>query len=291
MNLQENAQANRMKEDVRFLTEIRPFRNYENIESLEKVVSYIKEQLSNINVGHAEQRWLAEGNEYKNILCSYQPQKQKRLIMGAHYDVCGDTPGADDNGSAVSGLLETIRLIFESKPELDYGIDFVFYCLEEPPFFGTDKMGSYIHARSVSKNKNNIIGMICYEMIGYFSDEKNSQDFPMPGLSLIYPSRGNFIMTVGIPKYNAFNKKVFKGMKNKSKVPVYNFSHKLGKSLASMSDQRNYWEFDIPALMINDTSFMRNNNYHQLSDDMETLDYDKMSQVINSMMRCLISLN
>ena len=175
MNLQENAQANRMKEDVRFLTEIRPFRNYQNIESLEKVVGYIKEQLSNINVGHAEQRWLAEGNEYKNILCSYQPQKQKRLIMGAHYDVCGDTPGADDNGSAVSGLLETIRLISESKPELDYGIDFVFYCLEEPPFFGTDKMGSYIHARSVSKNKDNIIGMICYEMIGYFFTKLNQR--------------------------------------------------------------------------------------------------------------------
>ena len=291
MNLQENAQANRMKEDVRFLTEIRPFRNYENIESLEKVVSYIKEQLSNINVGHAEQKWLAEENEYKNILCSYQPQKQKRLIMGAHYDVCGDTPGADDNGSAVSGLLETIRLVFESKPELDYGIDFVFYCLEEPPFFGTKQMGSYVHAKSVSKNKSNIIGMICYEMIGYFSDEKNSQDFPMPGLNLIYPSRGNFIMTVGIPEYESFNKKVFKGMKKKSKVPVYNFSHRLGRSLASMSDQRNYWKFDIPALMINDTSFMRNDNYHKLSDDMETLDYDKMSEVINSMMRCLISLN
>mgnify|MGYP001232683849 FL=1 len=291
MNLQENAQANRMKEDVRFLTEIRPFRNYENIESLEKVVSYIKEQLSNINVGHAEQKWLAEENEYKNILCSYQPQKQKRLIMGAHYDVCGDTPGADDNGSAVSGLLETIRLVFESKPELDYGIDFVFYCLEEPPFFGTKQMGSYVHAKSVSKNKDNIIGMICYEMIGYFSDEKNSQDFPMPGLNLIYPSRGNFIMTVGIPEYESFNKKVFKGMKKKSKVPVYNFSHRLGRSLASMSDQRNYWKFDIPALMINDTSFMRNDNYHKLSDDMETLDYDKMSEVINSMMRCLISLN
>ena len=80
-------------------------------------------------------------------------------------------------------------------------------------------------------------------------------------------------------------------MKNKSKVPVYNFSHRLGRSLASMSDQRNYWQFDIPALMINDTSFMRNDNYHQLSDDMETLDYNKMSEVINSMMRCLISLN
>ena len=100
--------------------------------------------------------------------------------MGAHYDVCGDQPGADDNGSAVAGLIETIRLLYENNLELDYGIDFVFYCLEEPPFFGTEEMGSYVHAKSVSKNKENIIGMICYEMIGYFSDKKGLKVFLIP---------------------------------------------------------------------------------------------------------------
>ena len=281
------AQAQRMYEDVSFLTQLRPFRNYENLESLAAVVNYLKEELGLLSQGFFEQKWMAEGNEYTNLIHWYQPNKTKRIIMGAHYDVCGDQPGADDNGSAVAGLIETIRLLYENNLELDYGIDFVFYCLEEPPFFGTEEMGSYVHAKSVSKNKENIIGMICYEMIGYFSDKKGSQGFPHPALKLLYPSTANFIMTVGVPEYDKFNQMIYKGMKKDSEISVYHFAHSLGRSLAGMSDQRNYWKFGIPALMINDTSFERNPHYHKMSDDIETLDFDRMSQVIDSMMRCL----
>ena len=72
-------------------------------------------------------------------------------------------------------------------------------------------MGSYVHAQSVAENKENIIGMICYEMIGYFSDKKRSQGFPHPALNLLYPSTANFIMTVGVPEYEKFNQMIYKG--------------------------------------------------------------------------------
>ena len=281
------ANTNRMYQDVLFLTELRPFRNYLNLESLDKVIQYLHQQIDPLGFDCEEQTWEADGNMYTNLIYTYQPEKTKRLIIGAHYDVCGDQPGADDNGSAVAGLLETIRLVHENELTLDYGIDFVFYCLEEPPFYATELMGSYIHAESVAHNKDNIIGMVCYEMIGYFSDEPKSQGFPVPVLELLYPSVGNYIMTVGIPDYTDFNKKVFEGMKADSEIDVYHFEHELGRSLAGMSDQRSYWIFDIPALMINDTSFLRNPNYHEMSDDIDTLNFDKMAQVIDSMIRCL----
>ena len=125
-------------------------------------------------------------------------------------------------------------------------------------------------------------------MIGYFSDKKGSQGFPHPALKLLYPSTANFIMTVGVPEYDKFNQMIYKGMKTGSEIGVYHFAHSLGRSLAGMSDQRNYWKFGIPALMINDTSFERNPHYHKMtSDDIETLDFDRMSQVIDSMLRCL----
>lgn len=37
------------------------------------------------------------------------PKDGTRIIVGAHYDVYGDLPGADDNASAVAGLLEIAR--------------------------------------------------------------------------------------------------------------------------------------------------------------------------------------
>lgn len=84
------------------------------------------------------QNWYAWGNEYSNVIASYNYDKKRRLIVGAHYDVVGDQPGADDNASAVAGLLETARLVFSRQPEIDYRIEFVAYCLEEPPFFGSN---------------------------------------------------------------------------------------------------------------------------------------------------------
>ena len=278
------AQQKRLYQDVLFLTELRPFRNYQNLDSLNRVVNYISNEIEICGLSYSYQSWIADDNEYRNVLCSYQPEKEKRLIMGAHYDVCGDQPGADDNASAVAGLLETIRLVTENKYDMDYGIDFVFYCLEEPPFFNTSSMGSYVHAKSIASNKDNIIGMICYEMIGYFSDEPFSQDYPSPFLSMIYPTTANFIMTVGIEKYKDFNQKVFNCMKRNKNIDVFNIDFPTSDSLAGMSDHLNYWKFDIPALMINDTSFLRNPHYHEITDDIETLNFEKMTEVVNSIL-------
>ena len=50
-------------------------------------------------------------------------------------------------------------------------------------------------------------------------------------------------------------------------------------SVTSLSDNSSFWELGYPALMITDTSFFRNPNYHKASDTPETLDYEKMARV------------
>jgi hypothetical protein len=56
-----------------------------------------------------------------------------------------------------------------------------------------------------------------------------------------------------------------------------------------MSDQRNYWRFGYPALMINDTSFLRNLNYHQKTDTINTLNFEKMAGVVNGAFNAVIN--
>ena len=285
------ANTERLYKDVQFLTEISPSRNYLNLDSLTRVVIYIKKEFEEIGVSSVEQKWMAEKNEYSNLIASYEPLKPKRLIVGAHYDVCGDQPGADDNASAVAGLMETARMILKNKPELDYGIDFVAYCLEEPPFFGSELMGSYVHAKSLKDDNVEVIGMICYEMIGYFSDEPNSQNFPSPELEALYPNVANFIIVVGIDEYQEFNSKVHRLMAKDSGIDVQLINFPGSSGLAGLSDHRNYWTFAYPALMINDTSFIWSPNYHEKSDTIETLDFGKMTEVINSSYRAIVNLN
>ncbi|MGB1103513.1 MAG: M28 family peptidase [Crocinitomicaceae bacterium] len=277
------AKQDQLYNDVDFLTSIDPPRNYKNRGSLEAVCDYIKSQIIHSGGLPREQKWTVEGDSYSNIIVNYLPEKEEKLIVGAHYDVYGDYPGADDNASAVAGLMECIRLIFQEQPELDYGIEFVAYCLEEPPFFGTEAMGSYIHAKSLFENRTKVLGMICFEMIGYFSDEPNSQPYPTEALAAIYPNTANFIVAVGTEKYRDFNSPVHIKMLDNAEIDVQMISFPdANNSLSALSDHHNYWRFGYPALMINDTSFIRNPNYHEPTDTIDTLDFEKMAAVVSA---------
>ncbi|MCJ7819941.1 MAG: M28 family peptidase [Bacteroidales bacterium] len=287
------AQKDRLFKDVAFLTGVHPSRSWKNLETLEKVSYYIKKEFEKAGMQTEDQKWIAKRREYKNIIASYNSDKLIRLIVGAHYDVAGDQPGADDNASGVAGLLETARLLMEEKPELDYGIDFVAFCLEEPPFFGEETMGSYIHAESLFKKMTPVIGMICYEMLGYFSDEPGSQRYEEPeiaGLAGLYPDTADFIIVVGIEKHKSFNEKFHRLMSAGSEIDVQVISLPESSRYAELSDQRNYWPFGYKAVMINDTSFIRNPNYHRGTDTIDTLDFDKMTEVVNSAYRAIKGL-
>ena len=271
----------RLRADVGFLASLDPPRNYQHVTSLEKAADYIQREFTKAGAKPEVQKWAAWDHEYKNIIASFNPEKKRRLIIGAHYDVAGEQPGADDNASGVAGLLELARLVFHKRPAIDYRIDFVAYCLEEPPFFGSQLMGSYVHAHSLHKQNADVIGMVCLEMIGFFSDKPNSQRYPSPELAKIYPATANFIVVVGISDYVAFNTKVHRLMSKDANIDVQVISFHAGEGLAGLSDHRNYWQFKYPALMINDTSFVRNPHYHQATDTADTLDFEKMSEVVN----------
>lgn len=284
------AQQERIYRNVEFLTSLTPARNYRNLQSLKKAAGYIEAEFEKMGAVPEIQSWEAHGKEYQNIIASYNPENRHRLILGAHYDVFDDQPGADDNASAVAGLLEVARLVFENKPPTNYRIDFVSFCLEEPPFFGTEFMGSYVHARFLHNNNVDVLGMICLEMIGYFSDEPGSQPFPSPELAELYPDTANFIIVVGVEQYSDFNQKVHRLMAIDSEIDVQLINFPFGDGLAGLSDQRSYWKFGYPALMINDTSFIRNPNYHTKADTIETLDFEKITGVINSTYNAVINM-
>jgi hypothetical protein len=285
------ARRERLYKDVEYLCAIRPYRNYRNLASLDKASTYISEAFARHGYVPGEQLWEAEGKEYKNIIASYAAEKELRLIVGAHYDVAGDQEGADDNASAVAGLLETARLFAENQPDMDYGVDFVAYNLEEAPFFTTEKMGSYIHAKSLHDSGVHVKGMVCYEMIGYFSDEPGSQKFPSEEVARMYPDTGNYIVVVGIEKYREYNKRFHGLMVASGEVAVHRIDFPDSNELAARSDQRNYWPFGYNALMINDTSFMRNPNYHQVSDTIDTLNFEKMTGVVNACYHAITHLD
>jgi len=256
-------------------------RNYENVDVLNDIASYIKMELQKVCDTTSYQNFVVEGNTYKNVIGSIGIEHKERIIIGAHYDVCGDSDGADDNASGVAGLLELAKKL--TKEKLKYRIDFVAYSLEEPPFFRTEQMGSFIHAKYLHDENIAIKGMICLESIGYFSEAPNSQTFPIPALSQKYGTKGDFITVVQNANAKDFSEEVNRLMLTNPLLRTENFKGVSDVTGVDYSDHLNYWKFNYDAVMITNTAFFRNKNYHTKGDVLETLDLEKMSLVIEQL--------
>ncbi len=157
------------------------------------------------------------------------------------------------------------------------------YTLEEPPFFRTQNMGSYVHAKYLKDKKIDVLGMVCVEMIGYFKDENHTQDYPIGLLRWFYGNKGDYITVVNQFGGGSFAKNFTKKYKESGQVKTKSFSGPKALQGIDFSDHLNYWHFGYSAVMLTDTSFYRNKNYHQTTDTIETLDLKRMCSVIDGL--------
>ncbi len=65
---------------------------------------YLESQLVALGLKVESQRFTAEGRPYRNLVVKLGPDTPEVMVVGAHYDVAGEQPGADDNASGVAGL-------------------------------------------------------------------------------------------------------------------------------------------------------------------------------------------
>ncbi|MBN1366206.1 MAG: M28 family peptidase [Syntrophaceae bacterium] len=278
-----------LKETVRYLSKLNPPRNYYHQNSMKMSARYISKKFEEYGLEPKDQPFMVGNNVYTNVLANAGPVKCSRLIVGAHYDVCGEQPGADDNASAVAGLLEIARFAKRHETELPYRVDFVAYALEEPPFFATKYMGSYVHAKLLKKSRVSVKGMICLEMIGFFTEKKNSQSYPLPFMRFFYPSTGHFIGIVSNYSSSSLATQIAKHMSVAS-VDVRTLRAPSLVLGIDFSDHRNYWKFGYDAVMLTDTAFYRNPHYHQRTDTIGTLDFDKMREVVKGVCWSILNM-
>lgn len=266
-------------------------RNFSHIDNLNVSAEYIFNEFNKYGDSTHFQKYQVGNLEYKNVITSFGPKSSPRIIVGAHYDVCGNQDGADDNASGIAALLEFARL-FQNQ-NLNYRIDLVAYTLEEPPYFGTKDMGSYKHAEYLFENKIDVYGMLCLDMIGYFKDEKNTQDYPLRFLKLFYGSKGNYITAVKKMNGGKFAKKSKRQLKklDDKTLRVKSITAPAKIEGIAFSDHLNYWRFGYSALFITDTGFFRNPNYHLTTDTLETLDIQKICKVSDLIFKLLVGLN
>ncbi len=267
----------RLKEIVFFISEKIGERNFWKYENLKKCSDYIKDFLSKnykVNV----LGYKIDEKEFENIYVIKKGKGESFIVLGSHYDTVIGSKGADDNASGVAINLLISEILKDEN--LNYGIIFSFFPNEEPPFFQTEIMGSYVFAKFLKKEKYKIEGMICFESVGYFSSKKNSQSYPL-FLNFKYPDKGDFIGVVGNLKSKNLVKNVAEGIKKYSKINCeYLYASPLLIPGIDFSDNWSFYKNGFKACMITDTAFYRNPYYHTNLDTYEKLDYGKMKEIL-----------
>jgi len=226
--------------------------------------------------------WFVVNNlSYRNVICSLDTQAKTKMVMGAHYDVFSARYGADNNASGVVGLVETARLLALQKSKLKHDVEFAFYTLEEPPFFKTEHMGSYMHAKSLKKQKQKIEGVVILDSIGYF-DEHQVQSYPV-GLKWIYPRHGNFIAAIGHLASTGLTGDYCDAMQRFNRLECQRFVSPSFAQDMNFSGYLNYAKFNYSTMLITDTASYRNPYYNTELDTLDKLDLNKMTHVIDGL--------
>ncbi len=284
------AEPSKLRKLVEFLALDIGVRPFSAPDKLKKVSDFLYGYSSDLGYSVRLQPFAYHKKEYFNVICSPAGEEPLDrtdfpiLVVGAHYDTVSSSPGADDNASAVAGLMEIARILAPAPPR---GLRLIAFCLEEPPVFRTRKMGSYRYAAHLKAIRQPVIGMICLEMIGYFSDRANSQKFPFPLMKKMFPTTGNFIALVGNVKSRDFTLQIKEGFSRGTELQAVTLN---APAIVIGIDLSDHWSFNkhgIPALMVTDTAFYRNPNYHRPTDIPRTLDYDRCAMVVDGIVNAI----
>lgn len=278
------ADPDEMRRWIEYLAlEVGP-RPYSSPRLLKSVADHLSEAFRGLNYDVDKQPFFYKKETYYNVCASPRTREGQgsvpSVVVGAHYDTVLHSPGADDNASGVAGVMELARLISRDPPP---GIRLVVFALEEPPVFRTRHMGSFVYARNLKRSGVSVRGMICLDMIGYFNDSPKSQSFPMFFMDRIYPDAGNFIALVGNIKSRHWTNEVKEAFRGGTDLPVESLNAPWFVIGVDFSDHRSFNHFGYPAVLITDTAFYRNRNYHRPYDVPKTLDFQRAAKVVDGL--------
>jgi hypothetical protein len=264
--------------------------NYFFYSQLEAVADWIESEFTAAGYEPTRQTYQVNGQQFHNLEVEKigTEKPEEIIIIGAHYDSVVGSPGANDNGSGTAAVLALARE-FAGKPTART-LRFVAFTNEEPPFFWTENMGSFVYAKGCRDRQEKIVGMLSLETMGYYSDQPGSQEYPLGLLNLFYPITGNFITFVSnLPSGNLL-REVIGSFRSHTQFPSEGAAMPGATPGAGWSDHWSFWQFDYPALMVTDTAPFRYPFYHTMKDTPDQVNYDRLARVVSGLERVIEEL-
>jgi Zn-dependent M28 family amino/carboxypeptidase len=277
-----------LRRDVNVLAREVGARNRHHYAALVRSAEFCENSFRQIGYAPRLQRYQVRQQEFANIIAEIEGGARRReiVVVGAHYDTHRNSPGADDNASAVAALLQLARALAGTHPART--LRFVAFTNEERPFTRTRRMGSRVYARECREHRENIVGMVGLEMLGCCLPKKGSQWLSLGGHFM--PREGDFLAVVGNRASQALLDQItgiLRAQEAVRIVPLVLPSHIPG---AWSSDHWSFWREGFPAVMATDTGPLRYRHYHRTSDTPDKLDFPWLLQVVAALEHALRAL-
>jgi len=253
-------------------------RNLRRYLQLQAAAQYIENELTRSGWRIRRDEYDLQGRSCYNLEAELPGASPEIVLIGAHYDTVDGSPGANDNGSGVAALLALSHRLSGSHNART--VRFLAFVNEEPGYFQTSQMGSFVYATRCRARGDRIQAMLSLETIGYYSNETDSQSYPAPGLGLLYPRTGNFISFVGNVASRSVLREIIGEFRQHAQVASEGAALPPAIPGVSWSDQWSFWQNGYPGVMVTDTAPFRYPHYHAPSDTPDKLDYDSMTRVV-----------
>jgi len=282
MNNEEQALMQRLQTHVEQLARTIGERNIFHPVALQAAASYIEREWEQQGYTVEKLPYEVSGIRCLNLEAARRgaAHESQILLIGAHYDTVRGSPGANDNASGVSALLEISRLFTGIEPALT--VRFVAFVNEEPPFFMSREQGSAVYAEAARSRGDDIRLMASIETIGWYSREPGSQSYP-PLFNLFYPNRADFIGIVSNFRSRGAMRRLASAFRSNSDFPIETTATFAFVPGVSWSDHRSFWRQGYRAVMITDTAFYRYRHYHAPSDTPDKLAYPELARVTSGL--------
>jgi aminopeptidase N len=259
-----------IKQVVHTLSSLPQPRNVQHPDMLEKAANFIEETWRGQGWRVKREPVPFQGGEARNVSILWGRVQDPRLVIGAHYDVCGQTPGADDNASGIAVIVELAAMLKSREPISGLAVELVAYALEEPPYFGSPLMGSFVHAHRLRQDKVAVDLMISVDMVGYYADARS------------------FLGVIGREEDQAILEKVAGVMADETMLGVRALPFPESQKGLDWSDHRNFWIHGFPALLVHSCPFFQNPHYHRPGDRLEILDTHRILALTRALFKLIL---
>lgn len=213
-------------------------------------------------------------------------RSSETLVVAAHYDTAGESPGANASASGAAALLALAKAV--QKRRFARGLRLVWLSNESG---GEGLTGSAVYAARARRDRVPVVATLTLGSLGNYSVEYGSQRYPD---DLLFGGErrsrfGNFLGVVSNASSNALLEQV-RPVLSVASLPVEELILPDQAPLAAEGPQARFWQAGLSGLVLTDTAQFRSPFPDGTGDTLDKVDFDRLARVTRLLETLVASL-